>query len=287
MNKVNTTPYNSSDDSSKDHPYDSTDGIPEISGIPAFDDNYIWFIHGLKKNQAQQQIIIVDPGEAWPVIDAIEKHQYIPQAIFITHHHGDHIGGVRELAEKYQLPVYGPANESIAEVSEPLSESQVVSFAAMGLSFTVLDVPGHTRGHIAYFGHNCLFIGDTLFAGGCGRLFEGTAAQMHHSLAKLLTLPDSTMIYCAHEYTQENLLFAQQVEPDNKILQQRIQATEKLRSDNTPTVPSSLKLEKQTNPFLRFDIPAVRQAAEAFAGKTLNSPAVVFQTLRHWKDTLD
>lgn len=265
----------------------NNDSIPEISRIPAFDDNYIWFIHGLLKNNAQQLIIIVDPGEAWPVIEAIEQQQYLPQAIFITHHHGDHTGGVKALTEKYDIPVYGPKNETIAHLTKGLSEQDKINLPAMGLSFDILDVPGHTKGHIAYLGHQSLFIGDTLFAGGCGRLFEGTAEQMHHSLAKLLSLDGSTMVYCAHEYTQDNLVFALRVEPQNKYLQQRIQTTDRLRSMGTATVPSSLELEKQTNPFLRFDVPEVRQAAEIFAKKPLNTPAEVFQTIRYWKDTLD
>ena len=267
---------------------DNTPDIsPEISRIPAFDDNYIWFIHGLPEKHAEQQIIIVDPGDADPVIQSIEQNNYVPQAIFITHHHGDHTGGISRLVEKYQLPVYGPANEQISHLTQPLSEKQTISFQAMGLSFEILDVPGHTRGHIAYLGHQLLFIGDTLFAGGCGRLFEGTAEQMHHSLSKLLSLDNNTMVYCAHEYTQDNLIFAQRVEPDNEKLLQRIKDTEQLRKQHLSTVPSTLELEKQTNPFLRFDIEAVRLAAEKFTQKTLATPAEVFKTVRFWKDTLD
>lgn len=253
----------------------------------AFDDNYIWFIHGLPEKHAQKQIIIVDPGDEAPVIDSIEALSYEPKAIFITHHHGDHTGGVSALVKKYQLPVYGPALEIIPLVNHILCESDTVSLASMGLTFKIMDVPGHTRGHIAFFGHQSLFIGDTLFAGGCGRLFEGTAEQMHNSLCKLLALDDVTRIYCAHEYTQDNLVFAQRVEPDNVILQQRIKNTRVLRQNHQPTVPSSLILEKQTNPFLRFDSETVKQAAEDFAQQSLNTPAEVFKTIRYWKDTLD
>lgn len=258
-----------------------------ISRIPAFDDNYIWFIHGLAEKQAQKKIIIVDPGDANPVIQAIEKNKLVPRAIFITHHHSDHTGGVKRLAEKYQLSVYGPENEQIPYITHPISEKQVISFESMGLSFEVLDVPGHTSGHIAYLGHQALFIGDTLFAGGCGRLFEGTAKQMHHSLSKLLKLNDTTMVFCAHEYTQENLVFAHRVEPDNNKLNRRIEQTAQIRSSNQATVPSSLLLEKETNPFLRFDVSSVRNAAESFSKQTLNTPAEVFKMLRYWKDTLD
>ncbi len=264
-----------------------SDVSPGISGIPAFDDNYIWFIHGLPEKHADQQIIIVDPGDSAPVIQAIEQDKLTPKAIFITHHHGDHTGGVSSLVEKYQLPVYGPANEQIPNITYPLSENQLISFKSMGLSFKIIDVPGHTRGHIAYLGHQTLFIGDTLFAGGCGRLFEGTAEQMHHSLSKLLELDNKTLVYCAHEYTQENLAFAQRVEPANERLLQRIKETTRLREMNLPTIPSTLKLEKQTNPFLRFDIKEVRLAAEKFTQKPLDKPADVFKTIRYWKDTLD
>ena len=139
----------------------------KVTYVPAFDDNYIWFIHGLPEMQAEKQIIIVDPGEDYPVIEAIKQHNYQPQAIFITHHHGDHTGGVKALVNQYQIPVYGPAHELIPLISHKLSEKQTISLKSMGLSFTIIDVPGHTKGHIAYYGHNSLFIGDTLFAGGC------------------------------------------------------------------------------------------------------------------------
>ena len=259
----------------------------KITCIPAFDDNYIWFIHGLPEYHAQNQIIIVDPGEAAPVIAAIESSTYKPKAIFITHHHADHTAGVSALVKKYQLPVYGPSIENIPSITHYLTETDCISFPSMGLAFNVLDVPGHTKGHIAYQGHQLLFIGDTLFAGGCGRLFEGTAEQMHHSLSKLLELDDNTMIYCAHEYTLDNLKFAQIVEPDNSLLQERIGLTQSLRQNNQATIPSSLKLEKQTNPFLRFNLESVKLAAENFAQTTLNTPAEVFKTVRYWKDTLD
>lgn len=259
----------------------------KVTYVPAFDDNYIWFIHGLPEKQAEKQIIIVDPGDESPVIQAIEQNNYRPQAIFITHHHGDHTGGVSALVKKYQLPVYGPALERIPQITHKLSQKQTISLKSMGLSFRILDVPGHTRGHIAYYGHGSLFIGDTLFAGGCGRLFEGTAEQMHQSLSQLLLLDNETMIYCAHEYTQDNLVFAQRVEPNNQRLQQRIEDTRNLRKNNQPTVPSRLELEKQTNPFLRFDIDNVKNAAEGFAHQSLDAPAQVFKTIRYWKDTLD
>ncbi len=261
--------------------------LMQVTSVTAFDDNYIWFIHGLPENQAQKHIIIVDPGEAKPVIEAIEEHKYIPEAIFLTHHHGDHTGGVGQLLEHYHIPVYGPKNEAIASVTQALSNKDTLSFASMGLNFSILDVPGHTIGHIAYLGQQCLFIGDTLFTGGCGRIFEGTSEQMHHSLAQLLALDKQTQVYCAHEYTLENLKFALIADPDNSQLRKRMKDTQQLRDKQCATVPSSLALELQTNPFLRFNDPAIKAAAEQFAQKALNSPAEVFKTIRYWKDTLD
>ncbi len=264
----------------------------KVSCIPAFEDNYIWFIHGLPEKQAEKQIIIVDPGEAWPVLQSIEQNHYQPQAIFITHHHGDHTSGIRDILNQYNIPVYGPAHESIPAITHKLDETKTPALNSMGLSFKILDVPGHTLGHIAYLhntdnGFNSLFIGDTLFAGGCGRLFEGSPEQMQHSLDKLLQLDNNTWVYCAHEYTLDNLLFAQRVEPENSQLLQRIKETRILRNAGKPTVPSLLGLEKETNPFLRFNCNNVIAAAEQFAGKSLATPVEVFATVRYWKDTLD
>jgi len=257
-----------------------------ITRVEAFDDNYIWLIHGNKRG-SEKNVIIVDPGDEDPVIDTLNNNGLTPSAIFITHHHGDHTGGILELTKKYQIPVYGPANERIPELTHALSENDKVELLELGLSFDVYDVPGHTIGHIAYLGHSSLFIGDTLFAGGCGRLFEGTPAQMQDSLAKLLNFADDTEVFCAHEYTMANLTFAIRVEPKNQILIDRIAATKTLRSENQATVPSLLKLEKQTNPFLRFYEQTVIDAAEGFAARKMSDPVDVFKTVRYWKDTLD
>ena len=265
-----------------------------ISRIESFDDNYIWLIHdnspSSKANKAD--IIIVDPGDDEPVLKAITKHHYNPVAIFITHHHGDHCGGVKSLVNHYNIPVYGPANENIPGLTKACSNNDTLHFDDMNLSFKVMDVPGHTTGHIAFLAQpstlqQCLFIGDTLFAGGCGKLFGGTFEQMQHSLSLLLDLDDDTLIYCAHEYTQDNLKFAIITEPENKALQKRIDDTNKLRLNNQATVPSLLKLEKETNPFLRFNQPSIIHSAEKQAGKKLSDPVDVFKIIRLWKDQLD
>ncbi len=180
--------------------------------VRAFEDNYIWVIRGNSRTYAA----LVDPGDAAPVLAALPRLGITPVAILCTHHHADHVGGIPELLEHFPgLPVYGPAHENIDTLTQHLHDNDEVRLPELGLNFRVLEVPGHTRGHIAYFGHGWLFCGDTLFSAGCGRLFEGTAAQMHTSLSRLAGLPGDTRVYCAHEYTQANLRFAQTVEPEN------------------------------------------------------------------------
>jgi hydroxyacylglutathione hydrolase len=252
-------------------------------GIPAFEDNYIWLIRDTRR----PQVAIVDPGDADPVLAAVAAEGLQPVAILITHHHYDHVGGVAELVARFHIPVYGPARETIPHLSHPVAEGDTVELEALGARFQIMDVPGHTAGHIAYVGHGMLFCGDTLFTGGCGRLFEGTPAQMYQALSRIRALPDDTQVYCAHEYTEANLRFACIAEPDNTALVQRQQETAALRAQGRPTVPAALGLEKATNPFLRFDVPALVQAAEAFAGHPLTPGAEVFGVIRHWKDTLD
>jgi hydroxyacylglutathione hydrolase len=257
-----------------------------VSRISAFNDNYIWLIHS-KNETNDKAVIIVDPGESIPVLEFIKKHQYQPQAIFVTHHHYDHCDGVEDILEKYNIPVYGPAKEKINSVTIKCKQDDIINIDAMDISFQVLDVPGHTKGHIAYLGHQSLFIGDTLFAGGCGRLFEGTFEQMQHSLASLLELDEETLIYCAHEYTQDNLKFAIIAEPDNQQLLKRINDSNKLRAKQYATVPSLLKLEKETNPFLRFNQPSIIEAAEKYSAQKLYNPVDIFKVVRLWKDALD
>jgi len=254
-----------------------------VSYIHAFSDNYIWLIH--KENE--KNIVIVDPGDSKPVLAAIEQHKYKPVAILVTHHHPDHIGGIQQLTRLYDIPVYGPGNENISAITHPVKEGDHVLISDLEVDFKVMDVPGHTRGHIAYLTQNRLFCGDTLFTGGCGRLFEGTPAQMHHSLGKIAALPDETLVYCAHEYTLDNLSFAEVVEPGNMDLLQRIKDTQAARRLNQPTVPATLALEKATNPFLRCHITNVIKAAEQYALKRLESGADIFSVIRYWKDKLD
>jgi len=252
----------------------------DVIPVNAFRDNYIWLIRGEDSGTAA----IVDPGDAEPVLAALAEYRLTPAAILITHHHADHVGGVTRLLEHYHIPVYGPAAESIPGRSHALREGDRVVLEDMGLRFDIIEVPGHTSGHIAYYGHGCLFIGDTLFMAGCGRLFEGSAGQMHASLQKLLALPEDTRVYCAHEYTLANLRFAQAVEPDNPAIAERFRRSEDLRRRDQPTVPDTLAEERRTNPFLRVDQPGVISAAQIHAGRDLCDPVDVFAAIRGWKD---
>ncbi|MFZ5556075.1 MAG: hydroxyacylglutathione hydrolase [Pseudomonadota bacterium] len=254
--------------------------MPELQVVPvsAFADNYIWVIRD------DQHAVVVDPGDAAPVLDYLARESLELVAILATHHHGDHVGGNAALLRRFRVPVYGPRAESIATVTVPLSEGERVRVPALGLEFRVLEVPGHTAGHIAYVGHGWLFCGDTLFACGCGRLFEGTAPQMYRSLAKLAALPGDTRVFCAHEYTLANIRFARAADADNPSLAQRERREQARRAADQPTLPSSIALELATNPFLRCGDPAVQQAASARAGRPLADPVEVFSTLREWKN---
>lgn len=256
-----------------------------FTALPAFNDNYIWLIQDTQR----QLCAAVDPGDAQPVLNWLADHpEWQLSDILITHHHRDHVGGVTVLKDATQARVVGPARETIPSLDLPVDDGATIE--VLGHTVQVFAVPGHTLGHVVYFCSQpaespWLLSGDTLFAGGCGRIFEGTAEQMYTSLSRLAALPDNTRVYCTHEYTLSNLLFAQAVEPNNAELNQRVTEVRKLRNAQQITLPSSIALEKRTNPFLRCEQPEVILAAEQTAGTALNSGHTVFGALRSWKDT--
>jgi hydroxyacylglutathione hydrolase len=254
------------------------DASPEVVPVSAFKDNYVWTL------RRGRQAAVVDPGEAGPVLDYLARENLSLAAILATHHHADHVGGIAELRRKYDVPVYGPRGEPIATLTHPVSEGDEVSLPELGVTFSVLDIPGHTRAHIAYYGAGALFCGDTLFACGCGRLFEGTAQQMYSSLQKLLSLPDDTKVYCGHEYTLANIGFARAVEPGNAALAKREGRDREKRAAGKPTLPSTLGEEKATNPFLRCREPAVVDSVNKYLGARVADPVQVFAAIREWKN---
>jgi hydroxyacylglutathione hydrolase len=250
----------------------------EVVPVSAFKDNYVWTLRNAT------HAAVVDPGEARPVLDYLAREKLKLAAILATHHHPDHVGGIAELLRSFKVPVYGPKNEPISTLTHPVSEGDSVTLPELGVSFSVLDIPGHTRAHIAYYGAGALFCGDTLFACGCGRLFEGTAEQMYASLGKLRALPDDTKVYCGHEYTLANIGFAKSVEPQNAALAARENRDRALRQAGKPTVPSTMREEKATNPFLRCSEPAVVESVNKYLGKRVSDPVRVFAAIREWKN---
>lgn len=258
-----------------------------ITPIKAFSDNYIWAITN------KQVATLVDPGDASVCIEFLEKNTLTLTSILITHHHSDHTGGINQLVDycqqkKWSLTVYGPANENIPQCDVKLNENDSVVLDELNINFRIIDLPGHTAGHIAYFASDhvmpILFCGDTLFSAGCGRLFEGSPEQMLNSLTKLANLPENTQVYCTHEYTQANLAFALTVEPNNQALVTYNKKVNELRSKGYATIPSTIELEKQINPFLRCYKQSVQASAQQFATDSNGTPQDTFTTIRRWKD---
>ena len=251
-----------------------------IVPVPAFKDNYIWVLHN------RQHAVVVDAGDDVPVLAYLEEHKLKLAASLCTHHHSDHVGGICELAQVYNVPVYGPQHEDIPCSSHTVGEGDMIEMPEPGIKLDVLEIPGHTRGHIAYLGAGDLFCGDTLFGCGCGRLFEGTATQLFHSLQRLANLPGETKVYCAHEYTEANIRFALACEPGNAQLKQRQEDCRALRAAGRPTLPSTIALEKATNPFLRCTMPEIIHNVEQQLGLKLppDNEVAVFAALREWKN---
>ncbi|MDR2194989.1 MAG: hydroxyacylglutathione hydrolase [Gallionellaceae bacterium] len=252
-----------------------------IFPIPALRDNYIWALHD------DHHAAVVDPGDAAPVRDWLNANGLTLAAILCTHHHHDHVDGIRELAQVYNVPVYGPRQEYIADVTRAVGEGDFIELPFAGVRLSVLDIPGHTRGHIAYLGEDFVFCGDTLFACGCGRVFDGSLEQLHHSLRRLAALPDATRVFCTHEYTENNIRFALLCEPGNVALQARQISAQALRAEGRPTLPSTIALEKATNPFFRCDQPEIMRNVEKHLGHALSSrdEMRVFAALRAWRNT--
>ncbi len=246
--------------------------------LRAFADNYVWTIRDATR------AAVVDPGDARPVLDYLGREKLELVAILNTHHHADHVGGNAGLLARWKVPVFGPRDERIGEVTHRLKDGERFTLPHFGIEFEVAEIPGHTRSHVSFYGGGMLFCGDTLFAAGCGRLFEGTPRQMHDSLCRLMQLPDETRVYCGHEYTVSNVRFARAVEPGNAALAELETRSKQLRDRDLPTLPSTIAQEKATNPFVRVREPAVAESASRQAGKPLADPVSVLAALREWKN---
>lgn len=249
--------------------------------LPAFEDNYIWVWHD------GHRAVAVDPGDPVPLIAYLDAHHLTLTAILITHHHRDHTGGNVLLRQRYDCPIYAPDNPRIPVVSRVLRGGDSVDIAKPLLHFDVLATPGHTLDHISYVGHGSLFCGDTVFGCGCGKLFEGSPAIMAASLDAILALPDTTRVCCAHEYTLSNIDFAKTIDGANPALLERERSDRALRAENRPTLPSTLGLEKATNPFLRFHDPDMAAFAGRYLDRPCPTPAEVFGAIRAAKDAWD
>jgi hydroxyacylglutathione hydrolase len=255
----------------------------EISAIPAFSDNYIWLL----RRRGEARCVVVDPGDHRPVLEALRSGDLKLAAILLTHHHWDHAGGVDALLEAVgeSVPVYGPDDDRLGPWCTPCREGDRVTVPELELAFEVLEVPAHTRSHIAFHGHGMLFSGDTLFSVGCGRLFEGSPADMQRAMDKLAALPGDTRVFCGHEYTVSNCRFALQVEPENEALQERAQEAQRLRERDEITLPSTLEQERAVNPFMRTHEPAVVAAARD-RDPSAEPGAATLGVIRAWKDSL-
>jgi len=255
----------------------------DLHPLPAFADNYIWLLRNALVG-AERAVAVVDPGDAAPVEAHLARHDLRLVAILVTHHHPDHVGGVPELVARHRVPVHGPAREAQAVVTVPHAEGARFAIADLGLELAVHEIPGHTLGHIAFVGGGALFCGDTLFSAGCGRLFEGTPAQMLGSLDRLAALPPATRLCCGHEYTLANLRFAATVEPDNPARSAYAARASAAVAEGRPTLPSTIALERAVNPFLRIDQPVVQHALREWSGDPLAGRVALFAALRRWKD---
>jgi hydroxyacylglutathione hydrolase len=247
-----------------------------VEAIPILRDNYAWVIHD------GQRAVVVDPGESAPILTWLARQGIALSGILVTHHHADHVGGIAGLLATNPIPVFGPTRGSVP--ASPVHDGVVIDLPRLDWSVSVLETPGHTLDHVCYLGHGHLFCGDTLFSCGCGRLFEGTPAEMHGSLSRLSALPDETLVHCAHEYTLANIAFALEVEPDNPALLTRFDQVRELRGAGMPSLPVSLATERQTNPFLRCALETMRVAASQHSGVPVHAGVQTFAALRAWKD---